>query len=145
MQPGDIAFSRGTSLLSALIRGLTQSDFSHVKIIISADGQVVEAVPPRLRLGTVSPDDTVVSIAYHDEDDRERAVRIALSAVGRRYSYVACLSDGLNRLGFRFTVDQVDALNCAEVAALCLGAGLDVRGMDPGSLYRLISAPDWRP
>lgn len=144
-QPGSLAFVQGTSLLDRAIQWATLSPFSHVRIIIADDGTVVEAVPPRLRLGTVHPDDVIVPIPYHDADDQDRAVRIARAAVGRNYSYVAGLSDFLNHCGWRYTLDAVDALNCSEVAALALGAGLDVRGMTPGRLYAIVTAQGWQP
>lgn len=132
--PGSILFTHRDSLMSkAIVAGQNlrfrgerrkYAHWSHVAIIVSAEGDIVEALSGGVCRGRAHKywnTDAKIRIPediWRNEDAQERVVHFAEHAVGREYGWTENASLGLYLLsgtGLRFGIDG--QMNCSGLAA----------------------------
>lgn len=132
MKPGDILLVRSTGLIPRLIRlgeAMRRKGpwayWSHIAVIVSADGATIEAQAKGVVASHISahPDCAVIDTGLSDPD-RAQAVTFAYSCHGDRYGYLTILSIVLdlltpNVLSFR----SPKTLICSELGARALEHG----------------------
>lgn len=140
--PGDIAFVKGTGPISWLIRRLTRSHFSHVRIIAGSDGGTIEAIAQGVIYGQVdSEGDVILSVPFESAEKRDYALNyLKMKKLGEGYSFLSFPSDLLGYLGFPLYLGLMNQDNCCELALRFLQvAGLlneiEYEHLTPQSLY----------
>ena len=122
-QPGDFILTHGSSFFSKLIRfgqGLRflgrnrgYARWSHAALIVSEDGEIIEAIGAGVCKGNLRE---YIPVEYHlvrigsraDYRDRVQMVRFAESCLGQEYGFTTCISIALSLLTgvkFRFGFD----------------------------------------
>ena len=116
-----LLFCRSRSIPSWLVRLFTWSKFSHVALVSPDGTMAIEAVWPRVRLGTTNDiymdNDTVVEIDLSCAHP-EAAWAWAKEQVGKRYDLVADFGVGLHR-DWR----DPNEWNCSELVAETFSEG----------------------
>jgi uncharacterized protein YycO len=122
MRAGDVVFFHYSSFLSALVRLVTRSPYSHVALVVE-DGVIVEAdVFKRVSTRRITETDyTVKSPAHVTDEQRMQAVNYALSRRGDGYNWWLDVKIGL-RLIFglhpKHWFSEVKKENCSELVDL---------------------------
>ena len=132
MKPGDILLVHSTGLIPRLIhlgellhRRGPATHWTHVAVIVSADGDTVEAQSHGVVASHVSahPDSQVVDVGLSDVD-RAQAVAFARSCLGDRYGYLTIASIVVDLLTPKaLTFRSPRTLICSELGARALEHG----------------------
>lgn len=157
MKSGDVLLVQGHSWFDRLIqmaqlrRDGKQARWSHAAMIVSADGDLIEAAGShgvqRNHLSAYAAFPTVILSIDATEAQRASAVAFAESCIGDRYDWLDLGPIGLNLLVndpviFRVSKKYI----CSELVSLALqAAGIslprDPSDMSPGDLAVLLSSP----
>jgi hypothetical protein len=161
VEPGDFLLSRAHGYKHKMIKwgqGLriadpvdrVYRDYTHAALVVSADGDIIEAVGSGVRRSNldayVHEEYQIVHITASAED-RGQAVRVAEAALGRRYNGLATVSIALwafTGSTFIFFIDG--AYTCSGLVAramLTVGAlfSVDATRVTPAQLAIYFSAP----
>lgn len=132
MKPGDILLVESSGFLPWLIRlgerihrRGPSCRWSHVAVIVSAEGDTIEAQASGVLVSNVAhhPVCQVVDTGLSDQD-RAQAAAFAVSCLGVRYGYLTILSIALDLLSPDFiTLRSPRTLICSELAARALEHG----------------------
>lgn len=128
MLPGDIALFRPHNLVGRTIGVVTAARYCHVRLIVTPDGDTVEADFGGAVRGHVEPGDVIVT-APLTPVQRARIPAVAAAMVGIPYGFVDILALGLAQAGVRLPslarrIARPDRLFCSQLVDLAWqGAG----------------------
>lgn len=119
MRSGDIALVRTPDLIGWTIRLATRSRYNHVRLVLSAAGDVLEANPSGAEYGTVRTGDLIVSPPLTDTQ-RADIPLIAGYLAGTPYGFGDVAALGLAQFGItlpsvRRRIEQPDRLFCSQL------------------------------
>lgn len=133
MQPGDLLFTHAHTPLSWAIR-LGQSlrfhkdysEWSHVALVLSSNGALVEAHSSGIKLANISEYEAAGTKYLHvpvpmDDRDRARVVSFGRSQIGDHYAFLTFSSLIFNLFSpGRWGIVLDNSLICSAFAARCL-------------------------
>jgi uncharacterized protein YycO len=129
-QPGDILLVHGTDLLSRLIGWGTRSHWCHVALIVSAAGDLIEALNTgvtRTTLAKYAGHEVLIVNTRLSAEDRARAVAYATARVGDPYGWLTIAGIVIGRLtGLRLILGLAHHEDCSWMVGEALAhAGVD--------------------
>lgn len=131
-----VGLHRSTSVVSALIRWQTRSEYSHASLVCASDGTLLEALEGRgviveRRLGVDVPREQVDLHVVRGLTAAEQAAmwQWALGQVGKGYDYVSVLRFVTRRAATRRSSGRWFCSELVHAAALH-GAGVALQRMD---------------
>lgn len=119
-------------IMDSAIRRFTNSQYNHAFIIVSEDGDIVEAQPRGAALGNISRYDgerKIFSATNLTGEQREKIVETAISCVGIPYgfldiAYLGLASAGINWNWLLNQVLREDRMICSQLVAYCGASAL---------------------
>lgn len=145
---GDIVFERGKTPISVLIKWIDKGEFSHVGVILSKEGHLLEAqYGTHLRIVPFYFKDYEIVSMNFSEEERSKILRIGIELVGKHYDYSQIFGYLLRYLfGFK-DIQRFNSPNnmiCSEVIDYILYSlgkipkEIYIGGHTPNELYKFL-------
>ena len=132
--PGDVILTHGSTWQAKLIQfgqalrfGKRASSFNHAALVVSDQGELIEAesrgVETGLAIQYKDEEFVLIRVPMSDED-RQQMIDYATSALGKRYGFATILSLALSLItGLKFNFGVDGQLICSSLVAHALFKG----------------------